>query len=304
MSIVEHYWQGSEGPGEARCPEGSVTFGFVRTGVAALEQPDGQVHSDVNHVVFLGRNAHYRVRHVGCSCHDCAVTLHVSEAVFRKIFALSDLASPRLLPRSAGANVALNEMLTATRSGAGCSRDVARLSLELLEAISDRGTEDWKAPAIGCRTGRRPSVVERVAEILSTRFREPLCLDRLADEVGCSKFHLCRLFKRTRGITLTRYVHRLRVDEAVCRLGDGATNLSDLAFDLGFASHSHFTAVFHREVGMTPTEVRSRYWVSPQPDPTSRVRGGGSESRCSGPQAGSRGAAACGPARGESSDPG
>lgn len=99
-------------------------------------------------------------------------------------------------------------------------------------------------------------LIERAREILGNRYSEPFDLPRLAAELRVSPCHLCRCFKRVTGTTPSRYVHGLRIDEALRRLGSSRGRLADLALDLGFASHSHFTMVFRREVGDTPSEVQ------------------------------------------------
>ena len=81
-------------------------------------------------------------------------------------------------------------------------------------------------------------------------------LDDLAKAVEVSPFRLCRLFRAETGMPIKSYIRRLRLAEAVARLRDGQRDLSAIALDLGFSSHSHFTADFRREYGLTPSETR------------------------------------------------
>jgi len=53
-----------------------------------------------------------------------------------------------------------------------------------------------------------------------------------------------------------RYRHRLRLRAALVRIADGETNLSELALDLGFSSHSHLTDAFRLAFGLSPAESR------------------------------------------------
>jgi AraC-like DNA-binding protein len=69
---------------------------------------------------------------------------------------------------------------------------------------------------------------------------------------------LSRTFRRTVGLSLRRYVHRLRARTAADRLASGVENLTELAFDLGYSDHSHFTNSFRREWGATPSDFRAR----------------------------------------------
>ena len=64
---------------------------------------------------------------------------------------------------------------------------------------------------------------------------------------------LCRLFRRHTGMTLHEYRTELRLRDALDRLASRRGDLTRIALDLGFSSHSHFTAAFRRAFGMTPT---------------------------------------------------
>src|SRR6185312_12620124 len=63
------------------------------------------------------------------------------------------------------------------------------------------------------------------------------------------------VFNTEAGIPLHRFLLDLRLALALARLGDNV-RLNDLALNLGFATHSHFSAVFRRRVGETPRAVR------------------------------------------------
>ncbi len=91
---------------------------------------------------------------------------------------------------------------------------------------------------------------------LATAFGENASLDDLGRAVHASPFHLARLFRREAGLTIHQYRHRLRLRAALARIADGESNLSDLAFQLGFSSHSHLTDAFRLSFGMSPTTCR------------------------------------------------
>ena len=82
-------------------------------------------------------------------------------------------------------------------------------------------------------------------------------LRQLAARTGISAFHLCRAFARMTGTTMTDFRNALRVRLALDRVRDRATDLSALAATLGFSSHSHFTSVFRRHVGVPPSAFRA-----------------------------------------------
>ena len=93
-------------------------------------------------------------------------------------------------------------------------------------------------------------------QLLSAAFAQPLTLDDVAEATAYSKYHLARLFKRETGLPIHRYLNRLRLRAALERLMEPAEDLSRLALEVGFSSHSHFTQAFRVEFGRTPSELR------------------------------------------------
>ena len=84
-----------------------------------------------------------------------------------------------------------------------------------------------------------------------------ITLDELAARLHVSPFHLARVFRAETGFALAGYRHALRLRAALERLPLNDGDLTSLALELGFASHSHFTASFSREFGVPPSAVRS-----------------------------------------------
>jgi AraC-like DNA-binding protein len=69
-------------------------------------------------------------------------------------------------------------------------------------------------------------------------------------------FHLARIFKSRTGFSLHAYRNQLRLRSALERLREPNVDLTGIALDLGFSSHSHFTETFRRAFGKTPSAVR------------------------------------------------
>jgi len=84
-----------------------------------------------------------------------------------------------------------------------------------------------------------------------------LSLSEIASELGVTSIYLTQCFKRSEGMPLYRYQTLLRLSRALDRLPD-SDDITDLALELGYSSHSHFTAVFRNELGTTPSHYRSQ----------------------------------------------
>lgn len=101
-------------------------------------------------------------------------------------------------------------------------------------------------------------VVDAVREILARRFHENLSLADLGRRTGYSVFHLSRAFRERAGLTLHAWQARLRLLTALERVAEPGTELSHVALDLGYVSHSHFTAAFRQAFGVTPSAFRAK----------------------------------------------
>ena len=106
-------------------------------------------------------------------------------------------------------------------------------------------------------TARHREAARHLEELLALRPEENVGLGDLSDAVGLSPFHAARVFRRHTGHSLHGYRTHLRLKTALTRLA-GSDDLTDLALDLGFSSHAHFTDQFRRLFGEPPSRLRGR----------------------------------------------
>ena len=103
-----------------------------------------------------------------------------------------------------------------------------------------------------------PEPVRQARSYLKEHLQEPISLDDVANAVGVSSFHFCKVFKRTTGMTFTDYLGRKRVERARRMLLNPATRITEVAYESGFQSLSHFNRSFRRVVGESPTQFRAQ----------------------------------------------
>lgn len=111
--------------------------------------------------------------------------------------------------------------------------------------------------ALGTRKPHAPpsALVNRAKEFLHACGLEPMTLATIAKAVGASPVYLTQEFTRSEGIPLYRYQMRIRLARALSDLPT-IDNITRLAFDLGFSSHSHFTSAFRALYDLTPSQYR------------------------------------------------
>jgi AraC family transcriptional regulator len=113
-------------------------------------------------------------------------------------------------------------------------------------------------PSRAIRPAAARELVERVRTYALAHLGERLTLARLSAAAGCTPFHLCRGVRAATGETLHGWLVRLRLQVSLERVAEPRGDLTTIALDLGFSSHSHFTEAFRRAFGVPPSEFRRR----------------------------------------------
>jgi AraC-like DNA-binding protein len=101
-----------------------------------------------------------------------------------------------------------------------------------------------------------PACVRRAKAALHDCPDGRISLGQIAADLGVTPIYLTQAFKRSEGIPLYRYQTLLRLGRALAQLPE-QDDITDLALELGFSSHSHFTAAFRSELGITPSRYRA-----------------------------------------------
>jgi len=105
-------------------------------------------------------------------------------------------------------------------------------------------------------TRDRPSWVLRARDLLHANLVRRLTLAELAAEVGVHPVTLARTFRRCFGCSVGEYLRRLRIERAALQLGGSEVPLATIALAAGFSDQSHFSNLFRRETGMSPSAYR------------------------------------------------
>jgi AraC family transcriptional regulator len=224
-------------------------------GVFALHHgPRRHVTATPNHAIFISSSRPYRVTFPGNIGDDC-LTLRLTpeglaqlapEAMSRDGFDESTVASRAVLPPAA--ILARGLLWRRLVRGEADPLLVEELGIGLLSSA---------LPAVRSRsTGRKSWHVERVKEAISTSPERKWTLGELAGIAGVSPCYLAHVFNNEVGISVYRYAIRSRLAKALNAVLDSNLDLTSIALDTGFASHSHFTARFRAFFGLTPDALR------------------------------------------------
>jgi AraC family transcriptional regulator len=137
---------------------------------------------------------------------------------------------------------------------------LARIAFEHSELVDEVTATLLDEVLRGC--AKRPALprvhrelADSIQRWLAVHYADRCTLAELARAHGVSVFHLARVFRHATGRSIHSYRTELRLRAALERLADG-DDVSTVAFELGFSSHSHFTSAFRRAFDATPSQLR------------------------------------------------
>ena len=229
---------------------------FPYRGVYVRHIRNDQAVAEANQVLFFNATEGYRVSHP-VPGGDASLSLVISESMLRELAPASSLRHGKTLAfrqqrlRIDARTQALVALLRhSLRHGIAKPLEAETLALTLVQrALGPRTTH-----AAGASVGRR-LLVDRVKLVLASDLARRWTLADIAAEVRGSPVYLTQVFQQVEGLPLYRYQLRLRLARALDLLAQ-YDDLTTLSLDLGFSSHSHFSAAFRAAYGRSPSEFK------------------------------------------------
>jgi len=256
VTIRDTYCQGSCRHKSTEECTATTQLVFPYRGVYVRHLGHDQAVAEANQVLFFNATEGYRISHP-VRGGDASLTLVVSEPLLRELAPPAFLRdTPSLAFRhqrrriDARAQVLVALLGHSLRHIIAESLEAESLALTLVQrALGLRTTH-----AAGASVGRQ-LLVDRAKLVLTSDLARRWTLAEIATEVRCSPVYLTQVFQQVEGLPLYRYQLRLRLARALDLLARH-DDLTTLSLDLGFSSHSHFSAAFRQAYGRSPSEFR------------------------------------------------
>jgi AraC family transcriptional regulator len=256
VTIRDTYCQGSCRHKSTEECTATTQLVFPYRGVYVRHLGHDQAVAEANQVLFFNASEGYRISH---PVHggDASLTLVISEPVLRELAPPTFLRdSPTLAFRQQRRRIDARAQVLVALLGHSLRHRIAEpleaesLALTLVQrALGPRTTH-----AAGGSVGRQ-RLVDRAKLVLASDLGRRWTLTEIAAEVRCSPVYLTQVFQQVEGLPLYRYQLRLRLARALDLLPQ-YDDLTALGLDLGFSSHSHFSAAFREAYGRSPSEFR------------------------------------------------
>jgi AraC family transcriptional regulator len=191
------------------------------------------------------------------------VQLYLPHTTLERVAREADTATPiDLLERTAHPDPITSRLLLSAADaleGNGALDTLFRQQLTDLLATrllaAHTGLPTPSQPTMG---GLPPKVLLRAIERLRSDSEADVSLAALASEAGLSRFHFCRAFKESTGLSPHAWLRQHRLEQAMNMLRDTDESVVSVAAALGYASQTAFAAAFRKLTGETPSDWRRR----------------------------------------------
>jgi AraC family transcriptional regulator len=121
--------------------------------------------------------------------------------------------------------------------------------------VAHAGSPVTIQPVIG---GLSPTVLRRAIERLRSDADADISLAALASDAGLSRFHFCRAFKESTGLSPHAWLRQHRIEQAMTMLRDTDDSIVSIAAALGYSSQTAFAAAFRKLTDESPSDWRRR----------------------------------------------
>jgi AraC family transcriptional regulator len=191
------------------------------------------------------------------------VQLYLPNATLKRVADEAGTAKPAdLLERTAHPDPITSRLLLSAADalgGDGALDTLFRHQLTDLLAtrllVAHTGSPTTFQPTMG---GLSPKVLLRAIDRLRSDSDADVSLDALASDAGLSRFHFCRSFKESTGLSPHAWLRPHRLEQAMNMLRDTDDSIVTIAAELGYASQTAFAAAFKKLTGETPSDWRRR----------------------------------------------
>jgi AraC family transcriptional regulator len=192
------------------------------------------------------------------------VQLYLPQTTLKRVAREADTAAPGdLVERTAHPDsIASRLLLSAADALEGSAALDSLFRHQLTDLLATRllaahaGIPATIQPIVG---GLSPTVLRRAIERLRSDNDTDVSLGALALEAGLSRFHFCRAFKESTGLSPHAWLRQHRLEQAMNMLRDTDASVASVAVALGYASQTAFAAAFRKLTGETPSDWRRRH---------------------------------------------
>ncbi len=108
--------------------------------------------------------------------------------------------------------------------------------------------------------GYNDQLMERIMKAVNENLSDSdFNVEKLASDVGISRAQLHRKMKEITGVSTSEFIRNIRLEQAARLIKEDKINLTQIAYTVGFTNQSHFSTIFKRQYGMSPSEYAAKH---------------------------------------------
>ena len=229
---------------------------FPYRGVYVRHLGSDQAVAEANQVLFFNASEAYRISHP-VTGGDASLSLVISPSLIFELAPASllvDKSRPVFRRQRLRIDARAQALVALLRHSLRQNIAEPLEAESLLLTLVQRALGPRTARAAGGSFGRQ-RLVDRVKLVIASDLARRWTLSEIGSAVHCSPVYLTQVFQQVEGMPLYRYHLRLRLARALDLIGS-YDDLTSLSLDLGFSSHSHFSAAFRRVYGRSPSSFK------------------------------------------------
>lgn len=103
--------------------------------------------------------------------------------------------------------------------------------------------------------GNNDALMERIMKCINENLTDPdFNVEKLTEKAGISRTQLHRKMKEIAGVSTGEFIRNLRLEQAARLIEEDKINFTQVAYSVGFNNQNHFSTIFKKHFGMSPSE--------------------------------------------------
>ncbi|SKC39710.1 helix-turn-helix domain-containing protein [Maledivibacter halophilus] len=133
-------------------------------------------------------------------------------------------------------------------------KDLNNLSFWMLKVL-----DYYSECVVNIPSSKNKDIIKRAISYINSYYNYPLKLKEVADYVHLNPSYFSTLFKKETGVSFSKYIQKIRIEESKCLLANTQDTIPNIAISVGFNDQSYFTKTFKKVTGFTPRQYRIEY---------------------------------------------
>jgi AraC-like DNA-binding protein len=154
--------------------------------------------------------------------------------------------------------------------GKNCSKDIVQTLLHFCLQRFDRGMQDTLTEEVesvvptSFTQSSATEIVEQACLYIESQYDRKVTLESIATHVYISPSHLARLFQAEKGISITEYITRFRIEYVCTLLAKTDLRINHIGKISGYRNPSYLCQIFQKRMGCSPQQYRNDAITKPK----------------------------------------